>query len=93
MPRLLVAVALAVALVPRAVAPAAQSPCHAPEEAAAHAGAYGCVTGRVTFVLWAQQSNGQPTFVNMGSRFTVLIWIEDRERSQTHSQNRAAPRR
>ena len=57
----------------------AQSGCYTPQEAAAHVGEYGCVTGRVTFVLWAQQSNGRPTFVDMGSRFTVVIWEEDRE--------------
>jgi hypothetical protein len=60
----------------------AQSGCYAPEDAAAHVGEYACVSGRVTFVLWAQQANGQPTFVNLGSRFTVLIWIEDRDKFQ-----------
>ncbi len=51
---------------------AAQSGCYAPQDAAAHVGTHGCVTGRVSFVFWAQQSNGRPTFVDMGSRFTVV---------------------
>src|SRR5215208_2708257 len=75
----LLAVAFAVAaLAARAPAATAQAACYAPTEAAAHAGEYGCVTGRVSFVLWAQGSNGRPTFVDFGSRFTAVIWEEDR---------------
>jgi hypothetical protein len=79
--RLLVALAFVVAFPARA-ALAVQGGCHAPEDAATHAGEYACVTGRVTFVLWAEQANGQPTFVNLGSRFTVVIWVEDRGKFQ-----------
>jgi hypothetical protein len=57
---------------------AAQAGCYTPQEAAAHAGEPACVSGRVTNVFWAQQSNGRPTFVDLGSRFTVVIWEEDR---------------
>ena len=80
MRRWLVAVVFGAALVARlATAAGAQSSCYAPQEAAAHIGEYACVSGRVTFVLWAQQSNGRPTFVDMGSRFTVIIWEEDHD--------------
>ena len=61
---------------------AAQSGCYAPQDAAAYVGTHGCVSGRVSFVLWAQQSNGRPTFVDMGSRFTIVIWEEDRDKFQ-----------
>ncbi len=64
----------------------AQAGCYSPQEAAAHAGEYACVSGRVTNVFWAQQSNGRPTFVDMGNRFTVVIWEEDRKRSATQFQ-------
>jgi hypothetical protein len=36
----------------------------------------------VTNVFWAQQSNGRPTFVDLGGRFTVVIWEEDRAKFQ-----------
>jgi hypothetical protein len=66
-----------------AVQPAeTQAECYGPQEAAAHAGEYACVSGRVTNVFWAQQSNGRPTFVDMGNRFTVVIWEEDRNKFQ-----------
>jgi hypothetical protein len=60
----------------------AQAGCYAPQEAAAYAGELACVSGRVTNVFWAQQSNGRPTFIDMGSRFTVVIWEEDRAKFQ-----------
>jgi len=60
----------------------AQAGCFAPQDAAAHAGEAACVSGRVTSVFWAQQSNGRPTFVDLGSRFTVVIWEEDRPKFQ-----------
>lgn len=56
----------------------AQPGCYTPQQAAAYAGEYGCVTGRVTTVFWAQESNGRPTFVDMGTQFTVVIWEENR---------------
>lgn len=58
----------------------AQTACYTPAEAKAHAGEHACVTGRVSFVLWAQESNGQPTFVDFGRPFSVVIWREDRDR-------------
>ena len=59
MRRWLVAVVLGAALFVRMAPADAQSGCYAPQEAAAHVGEYACVSGRVTFVLWAQQSNGR----------------------------------
>jgi hypothetical protein len=56
----------------------AQPRCYTPEEAAGHAGEHACVSGRVTNVFWAQQSTGRPTFVDMGTRFTIVIWEENR---------------
>ena len=57
---------------------AAQTACYTPQEAAAHAGEYACVSGQITRVFWAQQSNGRPTFIDFGRAFTVIIWEEDR---------------
>jgi hypothetical protein len=59
---------------------AAQPACYTPQQAAAHVGTHGCVTGRVSNVYWAQQSNGQPTFLDFGRSFVVVIWGEDRDR-------------
>ena len=55
-----------------------QAVCLAPTDALAHVGAQGCVEGVVTGATHAQRSNGQPTFLDFGPTFTVVIWIEDR---------------
>lgn len=75
-----VAVVAALLLWPPSVS--AQAACVAPTQAAALVGQYGCVSGQVTFVLWAQQSRGRPTFVDFGRSFTAVIWEEDRDRFQ-----------
>ncbi len=71
----LLAVLLALAGATRAQAQAA---CLAPEEAARHTGERGCVEGLVTAVVYARQSTGQPTFLDLGPQFTAVIWSEDR---------------
>lgn len=58
--------------------PAAQTACWAPVEAAAHTGERGCVEGTVTNAVFAQRSNGQPTFLDFGPDFTAVIWGDDR---------------
>ena len=65
---------------------AAQGACYTPEQAAAHAGEYACVSGLVSRVFWAQQSNGRPTFIDFGRSFTVVIWEEDRPKFPTPEQ-------
>lgn len=68
----------------------AQAACYSPAQAKAHAGEFACVSGRVSFVLWAQQSNGQPTFVEFGSPFRAVIWVEDRDRFASPERWRGA---
>lgn len=58
----------------------AQAACYAPSEALAHVGERGCVEGVVTNAVYAPRSNGQPTFLDFGPDFTVVIWAEDRPR-------------
>ena len=47
-------------------------------------GSYGTVIGPVVDTEWAEESQGKPTFLNLGlpypdpGRFTVLIWIDGR---------------
>jgi hypothetical protein len=69
--------ALLAALLPMAPT-AAQPSCLPPEQARAHAGERACVEGVVTGAVFAQRSAGQPTFLDLGPQFTVVIWIEDR---------------
>lgn len=57
---------------------AAQPSCLAPEQAQAHVGERTCVEGVVTGAVFAQRSTGQPTFLDLGPQFTVVIWSEDR---------------
>jgi hypothetical protein len=57
---------------------AAQPACLTPEQAQAHVGERACVEGVVTGAVFAQRSTGQPTFLDLGPRFTAVIWIEDR---------------
>jgi len=47
---------------------------HIPQQAAAHLGESTCVPGVVTNVFQTQQSTGQPTLVNLGQVFVVVIW-------------------
>ncbi len=74
--RLAVTAALLLALL--AARGAAQPACLAPEQALAHVGERACVEGVVTGAVFAQRSTGQPTFLDLGSQFTAVIWAEDR---------------
>ncbi len=56
----------------------AQSACHSPVDAWAHVGEQGCVEGVVTGATWARRSTGQPTFLDFGPTFVVVIWIDER---------------
>lgn len=53
-------------------------------EASSHVGETTTVEGPVAGAMYADTSNGEPTFLNVGvdypdsSRFTVVIWGEDR---------------
>jgi hypothetical protein len=82
--RRLVVVLLAALCLPAlagAVPPSAgaQPPaCYTPAQAAAHVGERACVEGTVTSATFAQRSTGQPTFLDFGTEFTAVIWIEDR---------------
>jgi hypothetical protein len=51
--------------------------CVTPERAAELLGQTGCVEGRVTRLTHARNSRGSPTFLDLGDRFTAVIWIED----------------
>jgi hypothetical protein len=55
-----------------------QPACLPPDQAPAHAGEQGCVEGTVTNAVYAERSNGQPTFLDFGPAFTAVIWGEDR---------------
>jgi hypothetical protein len=57
---------------------AAQPACYTPEQALAHLGERACVEGLVTNATYASRSNGQPTFLDFGTRFTAVIWGDDR---------------
>lgn len=54
------------------------------DQATAHVGEYTSVSGPVVSTYYAEDSNGQPTFINVGrdypdpSRFTVVIWGDSR---------------
>jgi hypothetical protein len=54
-------------------------------EASKHLGQTATVDGPVVSAVFASDSNGQPTFLNIGkpypdpNRFTVVIWGEDRD--------------
>ena len=58
----------------------AQAACYTPQQALARVGERGCVEGTVTNTFFAQNSNGQPTFLDFGTAFTVVIWGDDRPR-------------
>ena len=81
-------------------APVVTSPPAPPEpqgipwnEAAAHVGEQGTVTGPVVSTRLASSSKGQPTFLNVGAaypspnRFTVVVWIENRSNFPSPPEN------
>src|SRR4051812_8301987 len=58
--------------------PPSAAGCWSPAEALAHAGQNGCVQGQVTGTLYATSSTGQPTFIDITTAFTAVIWQENR---------------
>lgn len=69
---------LIVALMQMAGDARAQVPCLTPLQAIGSVGQLACVEGVVTNAFYARQSNGQPTFLDMGNQFTAVIWGDDR---------------
>jgi hypothetical protein len=59
------------------------------DQASAHAGELATITGPTISAVYASDSRGQPTFLNIGkpypdpNRFTVVIWGYDRDNFPT----------
>lgn len=93
--RVLVSVLAALAgfiLHPSALILVAQPACYPPEQAAAHVGETACIEGLVTNAIWAERSNGRPTFLDFGTSFTVVIWEEDRPKFNPAPETRRGQR-